>query len=107
MSNPRRTVLYLGVTSNIISRASQHKSGQGSIFAAKYHCCDLIYYERFDSIEHAIAREKQLKKWNRAWKMRLIQKMNPELRDLSNDIWHEDKQRTAVVPGCSRRGPRN
>ena len=91
MSNPRRTVLYIGVTSNIVRRTSQHKSGYGSRFTSQYHCCDLIYYERFDSIEDAIAREKQLKKWNRSWKMRLICKRNPDLRDLSNEIWREDE----------------
>lgn len=90
MSNPRRTVLYIGVTSHLIGRTVQHKAGTGSVFTSQYHCVDLIYYERFDSIEDAIAREKQLKKWNRAWKLRLIRKSNPELRDLSNEIWREN-----------------
>ena len=86
VSNKSRSVLYLGVTSNLYSRAWQHKNNDGSAFTRKYQCYDLVYYEFFDSIEAAIAREKQLKKWKRAWKDELIKEFNPTLKDLFYDI---------------------
>ena len=82
MSNWRRTVLYIGVTSNLAVRSHEHKVGEGSDFTKKYNCTDLIYFECFDCIEEAIAREKQLKKWRVDWKWDLICKKNPDLRDL-------------------------
>ena len=86
MSNKYRTVFYVGVTSNLLNRVFEHKSGKGSSFTVKYHCTDLVYYERFHLIEEAIAREKAIKKWNREWKLNLIREFNPEIRDLSNEI---------------------
>jgi putative endonuclease len=82
MSNKERTTLYIGVTSNLIVRTDEHKSGMGSDFTIKYKCYDLIYYEFYDHIESAIEREKQLKKWNRVWKEELIKLLNPQLKDL-------------------------
>jgi len=70
MSNIMRSVLYIGVTANLAERSYQHKFENGSKFTKKYKCTDLIYYESFDSIEEAIIREKALKKWNRAWKIK-------------------------------------
>ena len=70
MSNITRSVLYIGVTANLADRSYQHKYEEGSNFTKKYNCTDLIYYEFFDNIEDAIAREKLLKKWNRAWKIK-------------------------------------
>jgi putative endonuclease len=61
MSNKLRTVLYIGMCANLISRAYEHKNGQGCDFTKKYQCFDLIYYEFFETIEEAIEREKQLK----------------------------------------------
>jgi len=58
ISNKNRTVLYTGVTSNLYARIYDHKLGQGAVFAAKYNCTDLLYYEFYDHIETAIAREK-------------------------------------------------
>jgi putative endonuclease len=86
VSNTLRTVLYIGVTSNLYSRIYEHKSGEGSKFTSKYNCTDLIYFEFYESIEEAIEREKQLKKWKRVWKENLIKKMNPMLKDLFKDI---------------------
>lgn len=86
MSNKLRTVLYIGVTSDLETRVFQHKTGIGSNFTEKYQCHDIIYYEIFDHIESAIAREKVLKRWNRTWKEHLIKGFNPQLRDLWNDI---------------------
>ncbi|MBX9851901.1 MAG: GIY-YIG nuclease family protein [Cytophagaceae bacterium] len=86
MSNKLRTVLYIGMCANLVSRAYQHKNGQGSDFTKKHQCSDLIYYEFFEAIEEAIEREKQLKKWRREWKEDLIKKVNPTLKDLYNEI---------------------
>ena len=82
ISNKNRNVLYIGVTSDLYNRITQHKAGEGSVFTKKYNCTDLLYYEFFESIVAAIEREKELKKWRRSWKDALIKKTNPELRDL-------------------------
>jgi putative endonuclease len=86
MSNKLRTTLYTGVTSDLVTRVYQHKNGIGSIFTKKYKCHFLIYYEFHETIEAAIEREKQIKKWNRSWKENLIKPFNPQLEDLSDDI---------------------
>ena len=86
LSNKTRTVLYIGVTANLYARVLEHRSGLGSLFTQKYRCRDLLYFEFHPSIEEAIAREKQLKKWKREWKEILIKEMNPELTDLSGQI---------------------
>jgi len=91
MSNRWRTTLYIGVTNNLERRVLEHKRGEGSDFTTKYKLERLIYFEEGDSIEAAIAREKQLKNWQRDWKMELIKEMNPELEDLSKD-WYEEEQ---------------
>ncbi len=83
MSNWKRTVLYIGVTSDLGTRVSQHKCSAFSGFTAKYRCYYLIYYEEFNDIESAIDREKQLKNWKREWKFALIKQKNPQLQDLS------------------------
>jgi len=83
LTNKYNTVLYIGVTSDLFTRIPEHKSKvYKTAFSAKYNCDKLVYYETFGRIEDAIAREKQLKKWNRAWKNGLINKMNPEWKDL-------------------------
>jgi putative endonuclease len=86
LSNKRRSILYIGVTSNLYKRIVEHKSGKGSIFTEKYSIKDLLYFEEFTSIDQAIAREKQLKNWHREWKWNLIKQMNPGLRDLFEDL---------------------
>jgi putative endonuclease len=86
ISNKNRTVLYIGVTSDLYYRISQHKEFKGSIFAKKYNCVDLLYYKFYETIEIAIDREKQLKKWKRAWKDELIIKFNPGLKDLYSEV---------------------
>ncbi len=86
MSNLNRTVLYTGVTSNLCSRVYDHKNLEGSNFTKKYKCTELVYYEFHERIESAIEREKQIKKWNRLWKDRMIKRFNPDLRDLSDEI---------------------
>jgi len=86
LSNKNRTVLYIGVTSNLHHRVWQHKNDEGSVFTKKYNLTDLMYYEFFEDIESAIEREKRLKKWKRQWKDELIQKVNPTLKDLFDEV---------------------
>jgi putative endonuclease len=86
VSNKHRTVLYIGVTSNLYQRIYQHKFEYGSVFTKRYNCTDLVYYELFSDIVSAIAREKQLKKWKRSYKDELIKQFNPSLKDLFEDI---------------------
>ena len=86
ISNKNRTVLYTGVTSNLVSRIYEHKVGEGSKFAKKYNCTDLLYFETFPDIEYAIKKEKQMKKWKREYKENVINELNPDWRDLYEDI---------------------
>ena len=88
LSNKSRTILYVGVTSNLYPRIIEHKSGKGSSFTRKYSINQLLYYEEFTAIDQAIAREKQLKNWHREWKWNLIKDKNPELKDLFEDLRH-------------------
>ncbi len=83
MTNSRHTVLYVGVTSNLIGRVKQHRSGfyKGS-FTARYRVNKLVYYNLYDSIEVAIAEEKRLKGGSRKQKIKLIESMNPQWDDL-------------------------
>ena len=82
LSNYNRTTLYIGVTSNLETRIAEHRNGTASVFTAKYKLFYLLYFEEFQSIQLAIAREKQLKRWHRDWKFNLIKSVNPELKDL-------------------------
>ena len=86
ITNKNNTVLYTGVTSDLVKRMYQHKLKIYKGFAAKYNCEKLVYFEAFDSIEPAIEREKQIKKYNRIKKITLIEKDNPDWKDLS-DSW--------------------
>ena len=78
--------IYVGVTSSLPERIKQHRSGTGSGFTAAYQCNRLVHVEPFDSIEDAIQREKRIKKWNRQWKIRLIEEKNPDWDDLFDSI---------------------
>ena len=86
MTNKNNTVIYIGVTSDLLKRVYQHKTKTYKGFTAKYNCDKLIYFEEFDAINLAISREKQLKSGNRKRKERLINAENPEWNDLS-DGW--------------------
>jgi putative endonuclease len=85
LTNKKEGVLYVGVTSNLVQRIWQHKSNQVEGFTQKYNAHALVYYELYEDMEQAITREKQLKKWNRDWKIRLIEKDNSNW----NDLWVE------------------
>jgi putative endonuclease len=88
LTNFRKAVLYTGVTNNLSKRDYQHqeeaKTG-GKSFTARYNCIHLVYYERFQYIDHAIAREKEIKGWTRKKKDLLISEFNPEWRFLDPD----------------------
>jgi putative endonuclease len=82
MSN-RTHVLYIGVTSDLENRAGQHQERASSGFTQRYHLIRLVYFEQYDKIADAIAREKQLKGWRRSKKIALIESLNPQWSDLS------------------------
>jgi putative endonuclease len=82
MASRRNGTLYIGVTSNLIQRVWNHKQGLVEGFTSKYQVGMLVYLEPHETAESAITREKQLKKWERAWKIRLAEHSNPEWRDL-------------------------
>ena len=86
LTNKRNGALCIGVTSNLLERVSQHKRGICDGFTKKYNINELVYYETFENVNDAIAREKQLKKFNRKWKIGLIEKENPTWRDLYDDL---------------------
>ena len=79
-------VLYIGVTNDLVRRTYEHQQGLVEGFTRRYHVHRLVYYEITTSVESAIQREKQLKKWNRAWKIRLIEQSNPQWKDLYSSI---------------------
>ena len=85
-TNRRNGALYTGVTSDLPRRIWQHKHKEVDGFTAKYGVDKLVYYGTCESAESAIRREKQLKKWDRKWKLELIESMNPEWRDLYEEI---------------------
>jgi putative endonuclease len=82
LASNKNGTLYIGVTSNLVQRVWQHKHHLVKGFSEKYNVHSLVYYEQQDSVQAAILREKQLKKWNRAWKIRLIEENNPDWIDL-------------------------
>ena len=86
LANRKNGALYTGVTSDLAARMMQHRDGKGSRFCAKYGITRLVYIEEAPTISDAIAREKAIKKWRRAWKIELIEKHNPEWRDLFYDL---------------------
>ena len=86
MTNKYRTTFYIGVTSDLTARVWQHINGEGSQFVKKYRLYDLVFFEHFERITDAIAREKQLKNWHHDWKVNLIKSVNPEMRDLKDQL---------------------
>src|SRR5262249_13694838 len=86
LASQRNGTLYTGVTSDLIKRAWEHKEGFVDGFTRQYDVKLLVWYEQHETAETAITREKQVKKWNRAWKIRLIEERNPYWNDLYGDI---------------------
>jgi len=86
MTNKNNTVLYTGVTSNIVSRIHQHKNKTIKGFTSKFNCTKLVYFEIGNGMEGCILREKQIKAGSRQKKIQLIEGMNPQWKDLYDDI---------------------
>jgi putative endonuclease len=86
MANKKNGTLYIGVTSNLVQRVWQHRNKQTDGFTQKYNLTSLVYFEQHSSMDSAITREKQMKKWNREWKINLIEKDNRDWLDLWDTI---------------------
>ena len=86
MTNKREGVLYIGVTSDLAARVLQHRAGTGSAFCRRYGLNRLAFAERHDDMASAIAREKALKAWKRAWKIELVESVNPDWLDLFDHL---------------------
>ncbi len=84
--NKRNGTLYTGITSDLIKRVWQHKKGLVEGFSKRYGLKTLIYFEAYQDVEEAILREKRIKKWNRKWKINLIEKANPNWNDLYQSL---------------------
>ena len=90
ISNKYKTVLYTGVTNNLKRRMSEHWSGAIPGFSSRYKCKYLMHYEKFENIDLAISREKEIKKWSKKKKRSLIDKYNPEWKFLNEHILRVD-----------------
>jgi putative endonuclease len=86
LANKKNGTLYVGMAKELEKRVVRHKSKKANQFAAKYDVDKLVYYEKHKSQEDALKREKQIKKWRRQWKMKLIENHNPEWDDLFREV---------------------
>ena len=86
LASKKNGTLYIGVTCDLVKRVYEHKHNLVDGFTKEYNVHILVYYEHHNEIEEAIAREKQMKKWNRKWKIRLIEENNSEWKDLYDEI---------------------
>jgi len=86
LANRPRGAIYLGVTSDLVRRVWQHRHSEVSGHSKKYRITQLVWFEEHGTAETAIAREKRMKKWRRAWKVALIEGMNPTWKDLYDDV---------------------
>ena len=86
MTNKKDGTLYIGVSNDLVRRVYEHKNGFVDGFTKKYRLHHLVYYEAYNVSTEAILREKQMKKWYRRWKIELIEKINPEWKDLYSEI---------------------
>ena len=86
MASKKNGTIYIGVTSNISNRVWQHKQNTIQGFTSKYNVHHLVYYEQHEDVRSAIDREKQTKKWKRAWKVNLIEEFNPHWKDLYENV---------------------
>ena len=90
LASQRNGTLYIGVTRDLLKRIREHKSGSINGFTKEYKVNKLVYYEDTAFFQAAVSREKQLKRWNRKWKLDLVEKFNPEWRDLYYEIGGSD-----------------
>ena len=89
LASKRNGTLYVGVTSNLLARIHQHRTGAVRGFTREYAVKQLVWFEQHATMDSAITREKRIKKWNRAWKLQLIEAENPDWRDLAEDLGFE------------------
>lgn len=87
LASGKNGTLYIGVTSNLIQRVSSHKQSEVEGFSARYGVSKLVYFEVIRDVWSALNREKRIKKWNRAWKLKLIERENPTWVDLSVEFY--------------------
>src|SRR5688572_27744382 len=112
LASSRNGTLYTGVTSRLLQRIYEHREEITRGFTSKHGVKLLVWFEQHSTMEHAIVREKRIKKWNRAWKLRLIEEANPRWRDLAEDFGFEPVSqratpvRTPTTSSPRRRGPR-
>ena len=90
VTNKPRGTLYIGMTNNLVRRGYEHRNDLADGFTKKYNLKRLVYFEVFNRVEDAILREKRIKKWNRQWKIDLIEKVNPNWDDLYEKLVKED-----------------
>ena len=86
LASKKNGTLYIGMTNNLLRRIAEHKNNIFPGFTQRYNVHSLVYYEIFEDPYHAIQREKRLKKWNRKWKIQLIEEKNPEWKDLYDTL---------------------
>ena len=86
LASKRNGTLYIGITSDLVKRIWEHKNKVVKGFTAEYGIDKLVYYEEYSDPENAIKREKRLKKYNREWKLNLIERINPDWKDLYNEL---------------------
>ena len=86
LASARNGTLYVGVTSDLVARVWQHRTDALDGFTSRYGVHSLVWFERHDAMPDAILREKQIKKWRREWKLRMIEAANPQWRDLYDEI---------------------
>ncbi len=86
LASKRNGTLYVGVTSNLVQRIWQHRNDQAEGFTKKYKVHTLVWYEVHETMESAIVREKAIKEWQRAWKLELIEAVNPDWADLFGEL---------------------
>ena len=89
LASKKNGTLYIGMTNDLQKRVYQHKTGQVKGFTQKYGVSMLVYFEEFQQVQQAIERENNLKKWKRAWKLKLFEKDNPNWDDRAKD-WYDD-----------------
>ncbi len=104
LASDRNGTIYIGVTSDLIGRTWQHREHVVDGFTKRYDVTRLIWYELHDTMESAITREKQIKKWNRTWKIRMIQQNNPQWRDLWPEISGESVDMDSRLRGNDEQG---
>ncbi len=86
LASKRNGTLYIGVTNNLVKRVYGHKNNLVEGFTKKYQVHNLVYFESYEDVNEAITKEKQMKEWKRYWKIKTINKFNPEWRDLYSSI---------------------